>query len=329
MVANTLLLRRAADNAEVPTTSVSLSLDVDSWAWAFSATVPGVSVAQLVPQEGGPVELIAEVNGMSFRVLVEAVSRQRSFGRAEVSIRGRSRNAVLAAPYAAPRTHTNTEALTAQQLALEALTLSGVPLGWGLTWNLLDWLVPAGAWVCHGTPMDALRTIVEAAGAYVNPHPSAQTLVARHRYPEMPRDWAGVVPDIELPSAVVSLEGIEWRDRPAFNRVFVSGGPVGGKLGQVTLAGSAGELAAPMVVDPLLTDDLALRQRGRSILGDTGRQAHLRLRLPALPEVGLIEPGKFVRYVDGVSVRQGLVRSVEIAASHAQAWQTIGVETHE
>jgi hypothetical protein len=46
------------------------------------------------------------------------------------------------------------------------------------------------------------------------------------------------------------------------------------------------------------------------VLADVGRQAMVSLRLPVLPETGIIVPGKFVRYVDGGTTRLGLTRSV-------------------
>ena len=51
------------------------------------------------------------------------------------------------------------ELFTAQQLALQALDLTGYTLDWDLT----DWLVPAGAWSHSGTPLAAVQAIVEAA----------------------------------------------------------------------------------------------------------------------------------------------------------------------
>ena len=83
-----------------------------------------------------------------------------------------------------------------------------------------------------------------------------------------------------------------------------------------------------MVVDPLITEAAAARQRGIAVLSDTGRQIAVSLRLPVLAETGIIEPGSFVAYQDGTLDRLGLVRSTRIEASWPQVWQTLGVETH-
>ena len=83
-----------------------------------------------------------------------------------------------------------------------------------------------------------------------------------------------------------------------------------------------------MVVDPLITTAAAARQRGLAILADTGRQIEVGLRLPLLPEIGVIEPGAFVQYDDGGIQRLGLVRSVSLDVGLPEVWQTLGVETH-
>ncbi|MBB5204395.1 hypothetical protein HNQ51_001709 [Inhella inkyongensis] len=328
MVANTLSLTRVADGVQIPARSVAVSLDVDSWTWGFSASASAQALPLLTPGVTGPTELQLDLNGMSFRVLVEGISQRRSFGRTELTIRGRGRNAVLAAPYAAQMSFFNGADQTAAQAATAALLTNGVPSGWGVDWGLDDWLLPSGAWSFQGSPMDAVLTIAQAAGGYVQPHATEATLLVRHRYPVLPRDWSSRVPDIELPADLVSVEDIRWLDKPAYNRVFVAGGQIGGRLGQITLASTAGDLPAAMVVDPLVTDVPALRQRGRAILGEGGRQAMISLRLPALQQLGLVRPGKLLRYVDGGTTRLGLVRSLHIEASHEQAWQTLGVETH-
>ena len=80
-----------------------------------------------------------------------------------------------------------------------------------------------------------------------------------------------------------------------------------------------------MVVDSLITDAVAARQRGIAVLSDTGQQVEVSLRLPVLQETGIIEPGAFVQYRDGVVDRLGLVRSTQIEAGFPEVWQTIGV----
>ncbi|WP_370525923.1 hypothetical protein [Methylococcus sp. BF19-07] len=327
-VINNVSLHRVPDGAEVPVLSLSLSLDAASWAWGFEAQLPAKAEPLVVPGSGTrPVELIATVNGTDFRVLAENISRERSFGEAAVRVSGRGHNAVLAAPYAPVMTFSNTEGRTARQLMDDVLTLNGIPLGWTVDWGLTDWNVPARAFARQGTWIEALAGIAAAAGGYLLPHASTHTLRVRHRYPVAPWEWGTVTPDYVLPVDAVARESLRWIEKPAYNRVFVSGQDVG-VLGQVTRAGTAGDALAPMVVDALITEAAAARQRGLAVLADTGQQIEVSLRLPVLAETGIIEPGAFVEYEDGSVTRLGLVRSTQVEAGMPEVWQTLGVQGH-
>jgi len=330
-VLHDVTLHRLPDGAEVPAFSLVLSLEASSWTWGFEALLPATALPLVEPDAAGPVELLAEIDGTEFRVLAESLSRERSFGEASIRVSGRGRNAVLAAPYAPVMTFANAQERTARQLLDDVLThdgtATGIPLGWSIEFGLTDWLVPAGAFSHQGTRMEALRAIAEAAGGYVQPYRSEMSLGIRHRYPVAPWEWAAVTPDIILPADVVVRESLRWEEKPAYNRVFVSGQSVG-VLGQVTRAGTAGNVLAPMVVDPLITEAAVARQRGLAILADTGPQIEVTLRLPVLTETGIIEPGAFVAYQDGSVTRLGLVRSTTVQASLPEVWQTLGVETH-
>jgi hypothetical protein len=329
IVINNVNLRRVSDNAVVPTLSMSLSLDVSSWTWGFDATLP-MQAQALVEPTTGPVELQASINGTNFRVMVENISRERSFGQASLRVSGRGRNAVLDSPYAQVLSFTNSIERTANQLAEDALMYNGVPIGWAVEWGLTDWLVPAGVFTHQGTHISALNAIAQAAGGYLQPHKTAQTLRILPKYPVAPWAWDTVTPDFVLPADVTTRESIQWVDKPQYNRVFVSGQQAG-VLGQVTRQGTAGDVLAQMVTDPLITHADAARQRGIAILGDTGRIATVGLSLPVLAETGIIEPGKFVSYVDGATTRLGLVRStqVSVGASAVETRQQITLETHD
>ncbi len=332
-VINTATLRRVDGDVLIPTLAMTLTIDVESWTWGFTARTPGSALPDLEPGAGGqPVEVEAQINGVPYRALIEGITRERVFGRSDLSVTGRGKAAVLDAPYTPLSTFGNPSAArTAQQLANDVLTLNGVSIGWAVNWSPEDWLVPAGVFSHQGSYMTALNAIAGAAGAYIQPHRTGKSLDFLLRYPAKPWEWGDVTPDYELPADVVQKEGIVWTDKAAYNRVFVRG-VQSGVLGQVTRAGTAGDLEAPMVTDPLITTAVAARQRGLPVLADVGRQAAVSLRLPVLAETGIIPPGKFVRYVDGGVTRIGLVRSTSAAIERAEEkltiWQTIGVETH-
>ena len=327
LVINSAILIRVDGGVAIPTTSMSMSLDVDSWTWSFSASVPGYALADIEPVSGVPVDVQATINGVSYRFVVESIRRERTFGRNDLRIGGRGRAAVLDAPYAPVMAFRNTFARTAEQIMNDILTDNGVPLGWTVDWNPDDWLVPAGVFNHQGSYISAMNQVAGSIAAYLQPHNTDETLRVLSRYPVAPWDWGDVTPDFELPSAVVTRESIEWRDKARYNRVYVMGQQVGVN-GRVTRTGTAGDYLAPTVVDPLITQAVAARQRGIAVLSDTGRIATVGLRLPVLAETGVIAPGSFVKYVDGGIERIGLTRSVSVDVDLPSIWQTLGVETH-
>lgn len=329
IVLNSVTLVRVSDGAPITTKSLSLSLDASSWAWSFDATLPMQVQSLVEPNGSGNVELLASVNGNAFRLIVESISRERTFGTNSLRIAGRGRNAVLDAPYAPAIAFTNTIDRTANQLAEDVLTYNGVSLGWNVQWGLTDWLVPAGVFAHQGTHISALNAIAQSAGGYLQPDRTGTTLRILPKYPVAPWGWGAVTPDFQLPSAVSVRESMSWADKVAYNRVFVSGQQAG-VLCQVTRAGSDGSLVAQMVTDPLITAAAAGRQRGIAVLGDTGRIATVGLSLPVLGSTGVIEPGKFVRYVDGADTHMGIVRStqVTVGASAVDTRQAITLEVH-
>lgn len=327
MQTNAISVVVADTGQPIVTRNLRLSLDADSWVWGWSAVVNADQLGVLSPSGGGQVELIATLNGTAFRLAVERIRRDRTFGKASLSISGRGRAAWLADPYADVVTRTNTEARTAQQLMADALTENGVSIGWSLDWQITDWLVPAGAWSHTGTAMEACLTIAAAAGAYIQAHRTNQELRILPRYPSVPWSWGSVTPDIQIPEDVCVTEGIEWIDKPAYNTVFISG-QEGGILAHVTRGGTSGDKPAPMITDPLVGHADAGRQRGTAILSDTGRQKLISLSLPVLPETGIIVPGKFVRYTEGGTQHIGLTRAVEVGPEFPKLRQTITVESH-
>jgi len=327
MTVTNATLRRVADNLAFEFFGFTLSIDVDSWTYTWSASLPAAYLAVVQPVDGDPVELEATVNGHAYRVLVERITRDRTFPTRRVTVGGRGLNAALADPHAPTQQFGSALALSAAQVADSVLTLNGVGFGWSVDWGLDDWDIPANVWSHQGTYQTALQRIAEAAGGYVQPHPTAKVVRMRHRYPTAPWDWAAATPDVELPDVAALSESIEWVDRAAYNRVFVSGARVG-VLGQVTRAGTAGDILAPMVTDDLVTSAVAARQRGRTVLSNTGRQATITLRLPWFGETGLLEPGKLVRYLDGATARVGIVRAASMDVSLERVRQTVSLETH-
>lgn len=326
-VINTLTLTEL-DGTPVAAEDFSASIDADSWTWSWSTRIPASAMLQVRPDSATRVELIATINGEPLRVLVENIQRERRFGESWLRVSGRGRAAFLADPLAPVVQYSNDTPMTAQQILNDALTSNGVPIGWTLDWQIEDWQIPEGIFSHSGTWIDAAKRIAEAGGAYVQGHDTTQTLRILPRYPVAPWKWATAAPDIQIPEDVAEVEGIEWQEKPDYNAVWVHGGDQG-RADRIIIGSTGGTNPAPTIVDELATDPAMTRQRGLALLGDTGKQAQISLRLPVLPETGMIRPGTLVEYLEQGNTRRGLVRSLSISHSRPELWQTIGVETHE
>ena len=332
MTAHTIFAQRLPDLTDIPIFDATVSADSGSYCWTLSASGPSSLFGLLAPVGGLPVQLRVTLDGMPWVFAVDTMSRTSAFGKTGVSISGRSVTALIGAPYLRATARTNTEARLAQQLALDALQFSGVALDWGLT----DWLVPTAAWSHMGTPLDAVQAIAQAAGGYLQSHRSEATLLTRHPYsqrtgdqPGAPWGWMTGSADVELAPDAIITEGLERKDGPDINAVYVSG-TAQGVLAQVKRTGSAADKLAAMVTDALITDAIAARQRGLSILGTAGPQYNVRMDLPVLTGVGqpgVLDVGQLVQ-INASTPWRGRVRAVSVSAKSPSLRQSITLERH-
>lgn len=328
IVINNITLHRVDTGAELRAHSFSMSLDYQSWTWSWSASLHHDAAAHLGRDgQGDPAELEVVVNGVPFRLRLERIVKDRRFlPQTRWSVSGKGKASILGAPYAPTLSFGAATPRTAQQLAADVLTVNGVGMGWALDWQIVDWLVPAGAWALQGTYIDAINDIATAAGGYVQPHATDPVLRVLPRYPAAPWAWGGITPDFEIPGAAAEVVGTEYVDRPGYNRVFL-GGVGAGVFGPFSRAGTAGNVQAPQVTHALITHADVHRARGIAELSDTGRQEHFTLRVQVLPETGVIVPGQFVRFRGDQTV-MGIVRSTSIEWSRPTLRQTLSIETH-
>lgn len=327
MAINTQSVVLAETGQAIEARNIQLSIDADTWAWNWSADVPGIYESMLEAPIGEMVELVVTLNGISINLMVEKRRRNRSFAKTGLGISGRGKAAWLAEPAADEVSRSNSTLMTAQQIMAAVLTDNGAAIGWDIDWQLTDWTVPAGVWSHTGTAMEACLAIAQAAGGYIQADSTAQVLHVLPRYPVAPWDWSSVTPAYDIPEDLCTVEDIEDTDKARYNTVVVSG-QAGGVCCHVTRAGTDGGTPAPMVVDSLITHVDAGRQNGLAVLADTGRQKIITVSMPVLPEIGIVMPGKFMRYRENGNVRIGLTRGVSVSANFPKIRQSVEVETH-
>ncbi len=321
LMLNEVLLIRADDNQIVEAKEVTVTFDSDSWVARFSAELP-YSARDAVMPAPDPVRLIVSINGIDFQFLVERVGQSRRFVKRGVAVSGRGIACLLDAPYALSAAHINPTAMSAQQLIAASLTDTGFALSWGVT----DWLVDAEALSLRGTPLAVATHVASAAGAVVAGHWSQPTLRILPRYPSAPWGWSATTPDYVIPSAIAEVEDIEWTEKPEYNVVYLSG-VQSGYFAKIKRALSAGDLPAPDRTHPLLTHPEAARQLGTSILAEGGRRAGVRLSLPVLDPMGIIDICRHADYVDAGMTRRGVTRSNSIHYDGVSLRQSVTIES--
>lgn len=314
IVINTAQIVRAAGGQDIPAASVSIEVDIDSTSWQFSATVPTVAIAESLEGE----EVIITINGHDWRVIVDGWTDNRAFNQMSATISGRSLTAELSSSLALTRSFTSQSTATIQQLAQAEL-----PEGWTLAWDAADWLVPAEVWSYQNqAPIDAIKTLAEAAGAFVVPGMAARTLSIIPRYKTAP--WLNQVADIEIPEAIMLSMGRSRTRRTTTNGVWVTGGNAG-VTAFVRRDGTAGNILADETTNALITDVVGARALGIRLLAGAMPSSMDTIELPLSSDTGLILPGTTISIPAGIGTGHG----VKVSASRDSTNRLVVSQTLE
>jgi hypothetical protein len=303
---------------------ISLSLDADSWAWQFNCKLLDIDqLPLLVSGDGTPVEIIITINGFEWRVLAEKTTHTKSFAKDEIGLSGHSLSALLAPPFLLPRSTTQADLFTVQQLAELEL-----PNGWTIDWQAPTWNVPAGAFSYTAkTPIQVISEIAADIGAIVIPSRNSRTLKIAPRYPVLPWQFDEATPNLVVPDS--ALQSLTYRAViPAqANGVYIHGGEVGGVIGWCRLTGTDGGRLSQTVTNSLMTDAIGCRALGERILAGQFTQPSLQtFTLPMnSTDMPLANVGDLVRVNVGDSQVRGIVNSVTITANLKEVWQTIQI----
>ena len=320
MVINTVSVVRLPDRTKIEVTRISLSSSRSTWGWTFDIELADPQqLALLKPTAAGPRQFEIALNGYVWTGIIESFQKQREFSGGGVRLSGRSRTALLAAPYAPARVKATTEERSMAQLVAEELA----DTGFTSEYDTVDWNVPAGAWFYDAsTPLDAISALAEASGGVVQSDPAALAMRVRAAYPASPWDWRTTPPDHVLQEDIVLTESLQMRSAPLYDAVVVTGELAGkGVTCKVRRSGEEGRLYAQQVSSPLITVPAAGAERGRNILCDRGEQAAVDLTVPlfAQPlkpgEVGLVLPLDLVEVVGPDGTWHGQCESLRIEVS--------------
>lgn len=311
--------------------SLRISTDVDSFAPRWSGTLDRASYDLVKPDGATRHKIEVTIQGQKWHLMVEKPGQEIAFGRGDYQVSGRGQVAELAAPHTPARDFVSTADANINELADDELFNTG----WTLNWSTEFWLVPAGAWKYEQlTPIQAVARLANAAGAVVQVDEWLKQITVKPRYPESPWNWDTATPNWSVPMAAVYRLSSDWSEKPVYNAVVVSGENQG-VLCTVVRQGTAGDVQAPAVVDPLITHQDGARERARAVISDRGVQTIETLELPfraAPDEPGLIRPLELLEYTDAAGGWRGLVLASDVSVEWGRGGlsikQTVQVERH-
>lgn len=337
VVQNTIEVVRLPDETPIRVQDIAIAGGADAFGDTLDMTLADAAqMALLMPNVDGPRQVRVTLNGYPEIFIVESHARTREFGGRTVRVSGRSRTALLAAPYAPAHTKTSDEERSAAQLVDEELASTGFTA----VYDTVDWLVPPGAWFYEATPpLDAIARIAAASGAVVQSDPAEMVLYVRPRYPVSPWAWTESTPDHVIPDDLVVIESHQNRSAPMYNVVVVTGELEDkGVTATVSKSGEGADFHAPMQSDPLINTDSVATERGRNVLSDRGEQAAIDLTLPMFPAplapglVGRVRPLDLIEVQAAEGTWHGLCTGVRIDVrmdnNAAVIEQTITIERH-
>ncbi|WP_445425164.1 hypothetical protein [Alishewanella sp. HL-SH06] len=316
---------RVSDNLEINIISASWAINRSSWAANITLNC-GSRIDRDRLLTGGPQLFKLVVNGYELFGLAENGSMSHSFGQSSWTITGRSSIAELASPNAAARSYTNTTSKSVAALITDELDNTG----WSLNFDMLPFNVPAGAFSYQNkTPIEAIAQIVAGIGGMLYPDGSTNTLHVKPQWPVVPWGITIATADVAVHDDVILNYSESPASTPACNAVFVRGEQQGVEC-KVRRSGTAGDVLANDIVDPIITDQLAARQRGTAELAECGRKTQISITLPVMQDLPLCLPGTLLGVAWQTDIYKGMVDSVNLTASRNNdgsmtVRQTVGV----
>ncbi len=322
IVNNSAGVVRLPERTPIYVSSIGLQQGVDDVHWSMRMALADPAHLELLkPDAGGPKVVEITINGYVWTAIVDAFQQDRAHPGRAVSVSGRSQTALLDAPYAPQRSFVQTADRLLQQLIDDELSLTGFTADYSAVaaqTGVGGWIVPSGVYHYDAqTAIASVRTLAAASGAIARAHPWDKVIVVQPRYAASPWAWDLTAPDKQIQDDIILRDSLRLVSKPLYDYVLVSGEQMG-VSDPIVRDGEAGTTRASMVVDPLITDHVASRERGRNVLSDRGEQAAIDVTIPLFEaavtdQPGLVLPLQLVEVIEPTSWK-GLATSVSISA---------------
>lgn len=305
---------RVSDNTEINIISANLSISRSQWGATITMQCGSKGDKDLLFAGGIEQEFKLVINGYEFYGLAESFNYSGEFGNNSYTVIGRSSVAVLASPHASARSYSNATAKDIAALIDDEL----LGTGWNYQFDMTQFNVSAGVFsYVHKTPIEAIAQIAAAIGGMIYPDGSTKTIYIRPQWPVTPWAIENSTPDVAVHDDVIFSLSSSPASTPLYNAVFVRGEQQG-QSAKVKRTGTAGDKVAPDVVEPLMVDSQALRQRGTAELANSGRKDSAQLTMPIMDLLPPLIPGQVLGITWQTDTYKALVDSIQITAQRSQ-----------
>lgn len=319
LILNTITLNAQADATPLAFSSFSISMDIDANSYGVSINLDNEASFKKALVNGNPTSVELTINGTAFVFLIDSGVEADGSALKSWQVKGATRSKMLAAPYAATRSKTNSNAIDAAAQATTELAPYGFLVDWptGNDRDAVSWLLPPGVYSYQGlTPLGAVKRLAATVGAVVLPSISGDGVTIRPRWPLLPWQLYNDAPDVITHYSLITSRQSEYNPAPAYNEVTASGETVGTRC-RVYRADSGGGTPAPEIVDPWLTENPANIQRGAQTLANYAPMVIESIGVSILEaaQTPLAMPGDIieVQHPDPAQTWRGLVLSCAIS----------------
>ena len=307
----------------------NIKTDMDSYYWSGGVSISPDDHAKIKHKLDVDIGLEPMINVMlndiQFGIIAENHSRTRRFGNQTHSLDGRSITARLGADYAAASDRLFDQANYASQIVNEQLA----NLPFIVNFEIDDWLIPASTYaVSNKTPIAVIADIAEAAGGFVESHPTDATMSIKKRWKINAWELATATPDVTIPADVIKSATDKTVKNTRYNTILLVGN-VGHEVFRATQGRDA---PAPTLSNALFTTREVTVPKASAVLSDSGTHSIQTLDLIFDDSIPIASLGQIWQINDTDGAWRGIITGVAldcpIAGETPAPEQTITIDRY-
>lgn len=320
------------DGLSIDPLSFSIKTDISGFCWQGQIEINQTSynkIRHLLERARGDERVISVViNGFTFAIICEDVSKNRSFVNHSYTLSGRSITARLSADYA----HAQSGLVIHDNYASQIVNAQIANLPFTVDFNIDDWLIPANHLsLTDKTPIAVMNDIADAAGAILTSDPSQPVLTIKPKYKAKAWELAHTTPDRIIALDIIKNISEQKRTSTRYNTVTLTGQAFGAIVHR---AREGRDMDAGVIDNPLFTDQIPMIAKGCQVLSDSGNHMNVTITTRWAPkyQLDLAVLGDVWQINDTEGPWRGIVVSVAVDVKLENdvptIWQTVGLDRY-